>query len=476
MSQILVVRDPQIELSEIVHTLRSPGSDESENANQENSTDIQQTKVFGLLMPLLAINNVSVDYGDVDYFELDDTGMFPKVKFRINDRRGIFKNFNHSGNDNELRVQILPPMDGMYKKVNLCFYITRMDIQDGILEGEAQYKLNDLTQARFKALGEKSTYELCDFISNETGLGFSCNTEDTEDQRYIQCQFESYKDILIRETPKSGSDANRVYDIWIDLWNNLILCDLYDRINSVDDEEEMMIYVQDGVESAMMSEDPQVTLQPALFTNHPIRERSDAYVQDFDTIAAPALPSTGNAVALSVYEENKKEWIDHYLADGDIEEDEFLKFEYAGEVYGDYNYLLAEKCRRVYLNKVKSEQIVIHLLKPQLGIMKGSQLRFVWYDNQTENSFTKEMLEEAGTIYTDSELVQQMGWLADWLPESKSDVMPMNINLQYSGQYTSLGQLITYDGSTQKWDSYLYLTRPAQQRINLMKLKDTAEE
>lgn len=103
MSQLTVIRDPNIEKEEIIHALVSPGPDELSDV-KDNFTQVQQTKVYGQLMPLLSINNITIDYKDLKFFELDDTNMFPSIKFEFLDNKGTFKNFNHSGNDNEVRV------------------------------------------------------------------------------------------------------------------------------------------------------------------------------------------------------------------------------------------------------------------------------------------------------------------------------------------------------------------------------------
>lgn len=466
MAQIQVIRDPQITQSPITTVLRSPSPEEVPGTQPD--TEIQQTKVFGVLTPLLAVNGVVVDFGDVNEFDLDYTGTTPRVKFAFRDRNNILKNLSNPGNDMEFRVQILPPTDDTYKKIDLTLICNNLSIQDGVVRGEAEYKLTKFTQAQFKALGRISTYDLFDKVSVETGLGFATNAGATEDTRYMQCQFESYKDIIDREMEKSGSSEVHVYDWWVDVWNNLILCDLYDRINSEDPEEDMQIWAACNNMNASMNDEvaPQKTL--ALFTNHPIRENTDLYVDEYDVQNTPASQSSGNSIALSVYEENKKEYIDHYIANGDIEKNEFIQFEYAGEVYGDYNYLLAEKAREIYMQKIKSEIVILHLNKPQLAINRGDQLRFVWYDNDAQDAQMYDRMEELGVKASAESLATEIGWLKDYDFAKEDGNNPMRVNLQLSGQYTCIGQYIAYDGETQQWDAWLYLTRPASKRPKML--------
>lgn len=466
MAQIQVIRDPQIQQSPITTVLRSPSPEEVDDTKPD--TEIQQTKVFGVLMPLLALNGIVVDFGDVHVFELDYTGTIPRIKFAFRDRNNLLKNVSNPGNDNEFRVQIIPPMDNAYKKIDLTFMCNEIRVDSGIVSGEGEYKLTKFTQAQFKALGQLSTYELLDKVSIETGLGFAANVEATKDARYIQCQFESFKDVIDREMPKSGSSESQVFDWWIDVWNNLILCDLYDRINSEDTEDDMMIWAACNDNDASMNDEVVPTKTPAIFTNHPVRDNTDLHVDDYDIQTQPASQSRGNSVALSVYEENKKEYVDHYIADGDIKKNEFVQFEYAGEVYGDYNYLLAEKARDIYLKKIKSEIVVIHLRKPQFSINRGDQLRFVWFDNDTADAQMYDRMEELGIKQSTETLATEIGWLKDWDMTRDDENNPMRLNFQLSGQYTCIGHYIAYNNESQQWDTWLYLTRPASKRPEML--------
>ena len=470
MAQIEVKRDPNIKLSPIVHNLTQPSSEEDPEANGHIS-EIQQTKIAGILTPIIAVNNVAVDFSDVYNFELDYTGTTPYLKFAFRDRYKILGKYAQPGNDSEVRVQILPPADNTYKKIDLVFMVTSVSVEGEIVRGEAEYKLTDFTKSQFKALGQISTYDLFDKISNETGLGFASNVAGTDDPRYIQCHFESYRDVLDREMKLSASDADHVYDWWVDVWNNLILCDLYDRINSEDEESDMMVWTTENIDDGSVHSEAISIKTPAIFTNHPIRENTDLSVIDYDVQNDPASQSTGNAIALSVYEENKKEYIDHYIADGDIKENEFTHFEYAGEVYGDYNYLLAEKAREVYMRKVKSEVVVIHLKRPQLGINRGDQIRFIWYDPNTLDAIGQYHLEESGAIKSSEELSTILGWVKDWDFSNQVADNPLRVNLQFSGQYTCIGQYIMFNRDSMSWDCWLYLSRPASKRPQILNIK-----
>lgn len=466
MAQIEVVRDPTIEQSEIVFPVMTPEA-EGIDSPDDVPSETQQTKVFGVLVPILAINDIAVDWSDVLDFILDDSKRVPTCKFKVFDRGNIFGKYKHLGNDNELRVQILPPHENTYRKVNLTFLINSIEVSGQVVTGEATYKLIDFTSSRFKALGELSTYDLADRISTETGLGFASNIKGADDKRYIQCSYESYKDVLSREIEGSEASESIVLDWWVDLWNYINLCNLWDRVNSTDSDEDMGVWVSSTTNDTTGNSSSEPLLMPAVFTNNPAYENTEAHASGYEIINSPTPPSRGADVVMSVFEDDKNEWIEHLVGDGDIKKNKFVKYEYLGEVYGSYNYFVTEKLRSFYLAKLKSEVLAVRTGRPQLGLLRGSQCKFVWYDNDTRVKRDEGRLEEVGVLPSDEDLAEQLGDLAEWNIDSGKDDGLM-INKQYSGRYTSIGQVIHFSGDTQEWDCWVYLVRPAANRPVLL--------
>ena len=151
MAQIEVIRDPSVELSPIVHNLTQPSSSEDPEAN-DNISEIQQTKVAGILAPIIAVNGVAVDFSDVYSFELDYTGTVPRIKFSFRDRCKMLGRYSQPGNDSEIRVQILPPADNTYKKIDLVFMCTSISVEGETVTGEADYKLANFSCYDFKCV------------------------------------------------------------------------------------------------------------------------------------------------------------------------------------------------------------------------------------------------------------------------------------------------------------------------------------
>ena len=79
----------------------------------------------------------------------------------------------------------------------------------------------------------------------------------------------------------------------------------------------------------------------------------------------------------------------YFVQDGDVSNDIFFKFDYIGECYGDYNYLLQRCYREAFLQKINSEYMEVTLNVPCLGLMRGSKVNFTSFvnDSRIENKF-----------------------------------------------------------------------------------------
>ena len=269
MSVIQVKFDNVLKQSDIIIPLTNSSKDESGDAYKRNQPEIQQTLVYGIQSPLIMINNIVVDFSDVVAFELKCIGILPEVSMTVRDRYKLNSVVATPGIDNELRVQVLPKFDNIYKKINITFYITSLKFDGDYMNIRASYKLPTLTSSYIKTFGEVSTYTLWEAIAKEIGLGFSSNIENNDgDKRWVYCDNKSYSDLLAQEIWKSGVDLC-IYDYWIDWWNNLVLVDIYERYNTIDPDENMQIYVSG--QNREVSEGSEITPQKTIATlhNHP---------------------------------------------------------------------------------------------------------------------------------------------------------------------------------------------------------------
>ena len=172
----------------------------------------------------------------------------------------------------------------------------------------------------------------------------------------------------------------------------------------------------------------------------------------------------GTDKVYSVYNMNSKEHFDYFVQDGDIKQDIFTRYEYIGENYGEYNYLLSSKLRSTFLQKLKSETIVITLQSPLLGLMRGHKVNFIRYVNDDKIENKMNILEKAGVITrsVESNIPLDEFELKD---DINNDGM-FRIDKTVSGQYLIIGVNITY--SNNNWDYNLTLTKPASSKVSIL--------
>ena len=467
MALIQVKKDPNIQQSEIIIPLTNSSQDESGNNYRPNQQELQQTLVYGIQSPLIKINNIIVDFVDVLDFDLKNTHVMPEISLTVRDRLKMLASIDRVGLDNELRIQILPKFDNKYKKINLTFYITSVKIDEDIVRIKGIYKSPKFLSSNIKSFGEVDTYTLFENICNETGLGLASNIDKNEvDKRFIYCDNISYQELLDREMKYANSET-QVLDYWIDWWNNLVLVDIYERYNAVDKDEDMKVWV--AVQQNEVTEGSQIdpVEVPALLQNSPTTQNSELYVKNYKIANKPtAITSQGSDRVYSIYEQEKGEYMDHLIQDGDLKKDIFTKFYYLGESYGTYNYLLAGAKRESFLQKISSnDTIKIYLKTPLLGLMRGKKINFAWYVNddaiQMSNESYKEnkiMNEPETPIPLESQETEDI---------DSNDNGKFEMDKTVSGQYLITGCRIKYQNK--EWEYELTISRPSSQSQKIIK-------
>ena len=129
MSIITTKFDDQLKQSTIEVPLIAPREEEMEI---DNRTATSQTLIHGVWTPIVAINDIVFDFDKVLRMNLYDDDRLPRIEVTIFDENKLLSGINNPSNDNELRLQILPPFEDAYKKINLTFYITNIIIKTSI--------------------------------------------------------------------------------------------------------------------------------------------------------------------------------------------------------------------------------------------------------------------------------------------------------------------------------------------------------
>lgn len=461
MGQIVIKHDSTIEHNDIILPLISSSPDEIGDNYEKNQSHIKQTNVIGVRVPLISINGTVVNFDDIINFSLKSTNVVPTVSFTVLDRYKLIESIDTPGVDNEVQIQILPPFENAYKKINLIFYITKIKINNNIITINATYKLDKLFSNNFKSFGNINTYKLFSTIAKETGLGFASNIEENDaDSRYIYCAYKSYIDLLNSEIGFGGS-PNEIYDYWIDWWDNIILSNIYERYNTIDKDEELMVWISDNINDV----DENTIIEPielvATINNHPSYKDSQLYVDDYNIINNMSSQIyNGTDKIYSVFETLNHEHMDHLIQDGDVKKDIFTSYEYLGENYIEHNYLLQKQLRDAFLQKINSESIQVTLKTPLLGLMRGNKVNFIWYIN---NSLLNNNIDNITKQYGDADTNIPIEDNSNYYGGDE-----FIIDKMISGQYLITGCDIKYYDNN--WHYVLTLNRPANQKPKFINL------
>lgn len=445
MSAPIVIFDPSLELPKITHNLYSyPGVNENSDTNQ-----INQTKVDGIVIPLICINDMSLSYTQISFFELSSIGFMPALRITINDAMGIMKVFNKTEADNTLQIQIIPPFDNAYKKINMVFYIVNHETHGNRATFDCIYKLTGLRDSRLESFGEITTYEMMEHIAKALQLGFVSNAQSTNDKRWIYCDNISYKDLIDREMKCSGTNT-AIFDSWIDFRNNITLLDIYERYNTVDND--LMVWTT-PTKIKDISDDlgniSQPIQVPAVISNHYTLRNTPLFCGRYDNIMdSGKLVTEGTDEVNICYSFNDGVEDNWYFADGGIENDTTLKYKYAGEFFGTFNYLSQSNAVRLFKSKINKSCISVTLNTICLGLMRGDKVNIRWYEGNT--------MVNNGTMERNKEYDSNINPGDD---DENSSFETQVINNEVSGQYLIKDIVISYRNSLWK------------QKLTLIKVK-----
>lgn len=446
MAQITVKYDPTIVIEEITEPMYAVSQNEMPGAG---NSEVQQTKITGIVAPLIKVNNILILWNKVTRFELSSTGFLPELSFTFKDDLGFTKSLDQPGNDNLVLIQILPPFEDAYKKINLRFFIDNVTIKGDKVSISAKYNVPSLYQDKLQSLGKLTTYNYIDKIASDCELGFASNIEDVEDERYIYLRNTNYLNSIKNEIKKSGTEEC-ILDTWIDFHNYIVLCDIFERYNAIDDEIKIWTAPSTVIDTENNGKPIMAKEEDAVLSNSVGALNTQLYISDY-TVNNEAGKNIrfGTDKVIQSYYIDKCEPSSLLIQDGDVKRDTFVKTVYMGEIFGEYDYFKNEYCRNAFIQKINTNTIEVSLKTPLLGLERGGRVNILWYEiNPLINSIKNE-----NDIQTN---------IPESPNENKGDDQ-FTLNKQVSGQYLIIGTRIQYKMVNNEWRYTLILSRPANQ-------------
>jgi len=421
--------DPSLELPDIRMPIYSE-TEENDPKGKEYGADydvnvLQQTKVDGVMVPLVRLGNQTIFFSQIVEMHLT-CDHIPMLDITIDDQLGLIKNLDTPSFDNNLQLQIIPPFDDAYKKINLMFYITSINISGSIIRIHANYHIPNLWNHVMKAYGEITTYEYMEQTAKDLGLGFCSNVSDTKDKRYIYNPMQTRLE-HIRSTVEYSHDDTKesVYDWWIDYWNNLNFVNLYSEYREKRSEDDLQIWTVTKQPNISGEDNTQVLEKRlAALTNDPFSNNSQLFINSY----TPVYDSPGvTDQILDTWMMDSLEQQTTLIENGDVRDNIQQKYIYGGEVFGDYNYIARRAALNLLKSKISAQTIRTSIILPTLGLIQGGKVNLWWYDQG--NYIT-------GPIQVDAEdQVESNQELPPSLPIGGDGSMGWVINKMVSGQY-----------------------------------------
>lgn len=352
---------------------------------------VNQTKIEGILTPIVSINGMSITFKQILYFKLSSRDVFPTLEISINDSENLIKILNRPGENNTIQVQILPEFDNTYKKLNLLFYIVSYEAIGDYVEFQCLYSIPGIFDTKLESFGKVNTYQLCNTIASKLRLGLVSNVAGCSDSRWVYCDNTTYMNKLIREMSYSGN-TNQVFDMWIDFRNNLSLVDIYERIRAEDTQ--LSVWVADSIAPDMEGERTP-KLVPAMISNAVLYRGTPMFTQEYTNLNNNANNIVlGNDSVLMTHSFDSFVSDDSYLVNGSKSDTDVSKIVYGGEYFGDFNYISQQGLNNRYRSKVRSSRLQLSLVVPCLGLMRGDKVNVAWYEY---NTYLSDTLEDSNT-------------------------------------------------------------------------------
>ena len=444
MGVIVVKYDHSLEQSDIEVSLAAPDDD----GEITNRSGVSQTDIHGVLTPIVSVSGMVFDWNQVMKMTLYNDSRLPRIDLVIDDGQKLLSTVNNQINDNEVRLQILPPFEDTYKKINLTFYIDTIEVDGTKVFITATYKVADLYKSRLKSFGEINSYNLFDSIASECKLGFATNCEASDvDTKFVYCDNISYEKLMEREIKMTGNQ-DQIFDFWIDYWNNINFVDMTARYRDKDSEEDLEVWVYNKTGQQVDSFEKQEPIkQDAIITNHP-SFAGDLFTKKYKIVNNTGVNQRkGTDKVHTIYKDGSI--IDILIEDGNPHNDLFTKYSYLGENIGEYEYLSSKSYHESFLDIVNKNNIEVVLESPNLGLTRGSHVKFDWWAN---SYFEKDNINKLGGDMEDES--------GDQTDELNSEFNLIK-NKQISGEYLILKTVLRYNNG--KWLNTLTLTRPTEE-------------
>ena len=372
------------------------------------------TKVEGIMWPLIELNNRVLEKENIRHMTLYYEDFAPTIYLEINDTGGFTKKEDVPGMNSEIKVIIVPPVDGIYKPIRLLFQITAADFADDSIFVYGKFKYTPLNKTYTKEIifpycsscpqPENiilNTWEYHHRIAQLVGLGFASTDQckNIEDRVPRVMSSESYQEFIQRNIKFGGLDENSIFDSWIDLYGYIVLVNLPYIMNNTITFRHLAIYATTGVHS---TSDEVVSEEHAKFVHR--------VLTDYNIQGAPNnlniewyYPLTTNKMVERGNMRNTMIFTPRGIQEGinTLEQEDILSQQNSLDASYLEDYMKTREqdiqieryeipterqrnIRSAYINKYMQRKLMVRLSQPNFGLQRGTLVELRIFEEQKE--------------------------------------------------------------------------------------------
>lgn len=426
----IVWHDPSFDKGIIVKHVSSDIGDDETVSPVDNAQSSH--KIDSVYFPLIKINQLLINNNDIIYFKLQSKDILPELYLEIIDSNDTISNTNSSGMNNEIVIVITSPVDGVYKKIKLPFYINSVKPYSNngihILSYHCKLKITKLIERYPTAMNfpnkkqwpgctkckqpeqkQPNSWEMLHFIANECKLGFASTKQCKEISDRTWRRFNYYKtleDCLIQEKKYAGIDESNIFDWWIDFYGYLVMVNMPWVMNEDIDHKHLAIYGVIGVQPTSAnnaSPSPQVQLLNRTLSNSKdtttFASNHNMMIRSYEVITDNSLYESGTCTSNNVFKP-KGAGGNNGITKTDIQVQEISVAGLEVEKYttaqtymrgvdmSGFDKSLKTTLFDIYFKKQRSKMLRVELENFNLGLQRGTLIHVAIMETNSRNKAT----------------------------------------------------------------------------------------
>lgn len=523
----VIKHDPTLSMEPIVLPYTP---EEAYNINEKGEINTYEnfdaTKVDAIAYPLIEVSNKVLNREHLKSVVLSYRNITPELNLVIYDIGDFAKRSDIFGMNSEIKLVIIPPVNNAYRPIRLLFQITNATFANDLIYITGSYKLCSMKESVIRDITfpeckkckhpenkKTSTWEFLHELAMRTGLGFSC-TEQCEsihdnNQRFLSGK--NYLQFMQEEIEKGGLNEDSLFDVWVDLYNYIVMVNLPYIFNSDITYRHLSIRAITGIHSTAVGLPTKKTehikvVHRVLTNNWLTAEPNNLQIDYFDVLVDNYVVENGNLDHVSMYiprgvgskkdntkvtvtpdddtnsKDTKKILQEHnsitdttkvgcnHVEQVDIQVAQNSK---DGKHLSDYNQThtsklmiirddtntkLQKKLRSAFLSKHRQRIYVVKLVKMNLDIQRGTIVEVRWFE---QNHDAKQQAQHSpdNVLGQQSILKEPVEYTTVTNREAITDVSIPILNHGNSGQFYVDGMEFVYEETAGEIHQYLYLIK-----------------